>query len=80
LARRCVLKLPGVIDVSFSGHTPTIMFVFGAEPRGRRARVNGSAPRPDPQRRREEIKAQRAPGPVRLRAAERHLPSARKQS
>lgn len=31
LARRCALKLADVIRVSFSGHTPTIMFVEGAE-------------------------------------------------
>jgi len=32
LARRCALKLPGVRDVSFSGHTNTIMYVSTTEP------------------------------------------------
>jgi hypothetical protein len=80
LARRCALKLPGVTSVSFSGHTPTIMYVYGAEPGGRKARVNGSGPRPDPQRQREQIRAKRAPGPVRSLEAEHRLTSARRQS
>lgn len=84
LARRCVLKLPGVIGVAFSGHTPTIMFVFGAEPGGRKALVNGSAPKPNPPRQqeqsRDQIKVRRAPGPVRLLGGERRRTTARTQS
>jgi hypothetical protein len=38
LARRCALRLPGVIDVWFSGHSRAIMYVVGAEPGGRSAR------------------------------------------
>jgi hypothetical protein len=30
LARRCALRLPGVLDVWFSGHTRTIMYVSGS--------------------------------------------------
>jgi len=80
LARRCALKLPGVTGVSFSGHTPTIMYVYGAEPGGRKARLNGSPPKPDPQRRRQQVRAQRAPGPVRSLEAEHRLTNARRQS
>ena len=78
LAQRCVLKLPGVLGVSFSGHTPTIMYVYGVEP-GRRM-ANGAAPDPDAQRRRNVIRAKRAPGPVTLPGAERRLTNARRQS
>jgi len=81
LARRCALKLPGVIGVSFSGHTPTIMFVFGAEPGGRTAPSNGSgAPRPGASQRRDLIRGRRAPGPVRSPESARRRASARQQS
>jgi hypothetical protein len=80
LARRCVLKLPWVSSVSFSGHTSTIMYVFGAEPGGRKAPIDGTQPRPDPQRRRQQIRALHGPGPVRLPEAERRLTIGRRQN
>jgi hypothetical protein len=85
LARRCVLRLPGVIGVQFSGHTPSIMFVFGAEPGGRAARINGVRP-PGPkdpgqrEQRREPIMVKGAPGPVKSPAGERRRTTARSQS
>ena len=39
LARRCALRLPGVVDVSFSGFSRSIMYVIGAEQSGRSARA-----------------------------------------
>lgn len=54
LARRCVLKLPGVIGVTFSGHTPSIMYVFGNGPGGS-----------DRRHRPEQLRAKPGPGPGR---------------
>jgi hypothetical protein len=42
LARNCAMRIPGVFKVSFSGHTRTIMYVYGAEPRV----LGDSLPRP----------------------------------
>jgi hypothetical protein len=44
LARRCALRLPGVVDVSFSGHTRAVMYVIKAESGGRSGA--GRSPRP----------------------------------
>jgi len=84
LARRCVLRLPGVIGVKFSGHTPTIMFVFGAEPGGRTA-VNGGRPtRPGAPRQQIQrpgpVKVKPAPGPVKSPAAVRRRTTVPSQS
>src|SRR3954462_11125051 len=56
LARRCAPRLPGVIEVTFSGHTPTIMYVFGAELGGRASKLLPSGP-PSPAGRRNQIRA-----------------------
>jgi hypothetical protein len=79
LARRCALKLPGVIDVSFSGHTATIMFVYGA-PSEKRATPQHppAALEQGPERR--SAKAKRAPGPVRSPGAARRRTTARQQN
>jgi hypothetical protein len=79
LARRCALRLPGVIEVSFSGHTPTIMYVFGAEPGGRAAKLPRSGPT-SPAGRRDQIRARHGPGPVRLPGSGRRRTTARPQS
>jgi|SRR4051812_36761976 hypothetical protein len=51
LARRCALRLPGVIDVSFSGYSRSIMYVVCAEPGGRTATLRRpGSPAPDAQR------------------------------
>ena len=85
LARRCALRLPGVIGVKFSGHTPTIMFIFGAEPGGRTAAVNGGRPtRPGAPRQQAQrpgpVRAKPAPGPVRSPAGVRRRTTAPSQS
>jgi hypothetical protein len=79
LARRCALRLPGVIAVAFSGHTPTIMYVYGAEPGGRTVRRSGSGP-PRPGSEHERLKEPRGPGPVRLLGAERRRTTPRRQN
>jgi hypothetical protein len=79
LARRCALRLPGVIEVSFSGHTPTIMYVFGAEPGGRAAKLHRSGPL-SPTGRRDQIRARPGPGPGRLPGSGRRRTIARPQS
>ena len=81
LARRCALKLPGVTGVTFSGHTPTIMYVFGAEPSGRTALLTRPAkPGPGPERRRAQIRARRAPGPVKSPGSGRRQTTGRWQN
>jgi hypothetical protein len=51
LARRCALRLPGVIEVWFSGHTRAIMYVVGAEPGGRSSLIRRpGSPAPDARR------------------------------
>src|SRR3954453_784797 len=31
-ARTCALRIPSVFEVTFSGHTPTIMYLYGRRP------------------------------------------------
>jgi hypothetical protein len=82
LARRCALKLPGVVDVTFSGHTSSIMYVFSAEPGGRTAPIRRPHPPSPNQRpthlhsRREPVRVKRAPGPVPSLVSERRRTSA----
>jgi hypothetical protein len=48
LARRCALRMPGVLEVSFSGHTRAIMYLHGADSVARAAaalrNVHGYSP------------------------------------
>ena len=75
LARRCALRLPGVIDVAFSGHTATIMYVYGAAPGGRSTpRRSPTPPSPAP------VRTKRAPGPVKSPATARRRTTARQQN
>jgi hypothetical protein len=79
LARRCALKLPGVIEVSFSGHTATIMYVFGAASGNRTApHPPPTAPEPGPGRK--PAMAKHAPGPVRSPGSARRRTTARQQN
>jgi hypothetical protein len=93
LARRCAIKLPGVIDVSFSGHTATIMYVFGAPPRNPATQQRPpEAPEPGPEQRSATARpvdlrpsgtgpeTKRAPGPVRSPGAARRRTTARQQN
>jgi len=63
LARYCALRLPGVLEVSFSGYSRAIMYVIVAEPGGRSARTRRpGAPGPNPQRLRTARRAGRTKG------------------
>lgn len=46
LARRCALRMPGVLEVSFSGQTRAIMYVYSAEPGGATAPLRRPRSRP----------------------------------
>ncbi len=62
LARYCALRLPGVLEVSFSGYSRAIMYVVAAEPGGRSARAprRPGSPAPNQQRLRTARRAQSA--------------------
>jgi hypothetical protein len=78
LARRCVLKLPGVTDVSFSGHTATIMYVFGAVPGSHSSQQPPTTPEITPGRK--SVTTKRAPGPVKSPGSVRRRTTARQQN
>jgi hypothetical protein len=41
LARHCVRRMPGIVQVTFSGHSRAIMYVFALEPDHGRGSPNG---------------------------------------
>ena len=70
LARRCALRLPGVIDVTFAGYSRSIMYVYGAEPGGRSVTARRpNSPNSDPYGLRAALlRGSSRPGRTRLRA------------